>query len=42
MVADDDLDPQGARQGDLLDGGDPAVDGDQELRAALGEPALSP
>ena len=37
VVGDDDLDPQLLRQGDLLDSGDPAVDGDQQLRAALGQ-----
>ncbi len=38
VVAHDRLHPQRARQRHLLHGGDPAVGGDQELGAALGEP----
>ena len=38
MVADDDVQAQGARLRDLVDGGDGAVGGEQQARAALGEP----
>ena len=38
MVGDDDLEPARLRRGDLGDGGDPAVDGEQEPAALLREP----
>src|SRR6266566_1954189 len=37
MVGDDDLEPARASLGDLLDGGDPAVDGEDEPAALVGE-----
>ena len=37
VVGDDDVDAGGARRGDLVDGGDRAVGGDQQLRPARGE-----
>ena len=38
MVGDDHVQPQRLRAGDLLDGGDPAVDREHELAALVGEP----
>ncbi len=38
VVGDDDIDAGRARRGDLLDRGDPAVDGDEQIGAARGEP----
>ena len=38
MVGDDDLYSQRSGQRHLLDGRDPAIDGDQHLRSALGQP----
>ena len=39
MVGDDDLEPAPRRLGDLLDGGDPAVDRQDEPDPVVGEPA---
>ena len=38
MVRDDDVEPRGAGGGDLVDRGDRAVDRDEQLRPARGEP----
>ena len=38
VVGDDDVHPRGARRRDLVDGGDRAVGGDEQLRTAFGEP----
>ena len=38
VIGDDDLEPERARVLDLGDSGDPAVDGEDEVEALLGEP----
>ena len=38
VVGDDDVEPGGARRGDLVDRGDRAVDGHEQVGAARGEP----
>ena len=38
VIRDDHVHPGGARGGDLVDGGDRAVGGQEQLRPALGQP----